>query len=75
MLPAEHVLDPERAGIVGQIGGSDGDFSVTAGHVEHVGRLSEAGEAAAQGLHQRLTLGDRDPEVARAAHQVGMGVS
>ena len=69
---AEGVLDHHRVRIVGQIGRPDRDLSVAAGHVEHIGRLGEARETAAQGLYQCLAVVDGDAEVSGAAHKIGM---
>jgi len=40
--------------------------------VEDVGRLAETGDPATQGPHQRLTLGDRHPEMAGARREIAV---
>src|SRR5215218_2291587 len=69
---AEGVFDHKRVRIVAEIGRADRHLAVTAGHVEHISRLGEPRETAAQRLHQCLAIRDGDTEMAGAAHQVGM---
>src|SRR3546814_676343 len=56
-------------------GRADRDLAVSARYVEHVGRLAEPGDVAAQRPHQRLAFGDRRPEVDRKRVVLGKSVS
>ena len=60
------------AGIAVDIRRPDRHLAVAAGDIEHVGRLAEAGDAAAQLAHQRLAVGDRRAEMRRAGRQVAV---
>jgi len=54
--------------VVAQVGRADRHLAVAARHVEHIGRLGQSREAAAQGPHQFLPAPDRDPKMTRPAH-------
>ena len=69
---AEGVLDQQRIGVVAEIARPDRHLAVAARHVEHIGRLRQPAQPAAQRLHQGLAALDRNPEMPGAAHQVGM---
>ena len=73
MLPAPIILDEERPlrGVVHCIG-CDRHLSVATRNVEHVGRLAESRDAAAQTAHERLTLFDTNPQMRRAGREIGM---
>src|SRR5262245_12428055 len=70
----EPVRDPLRISdafrIRAQIIRTDRHLAVPVRDVQHVGRLGDAGKAAAQGAHQRLPLGDRHLEVAGAGRRI-----
>src|SRR5277367_4617083 len=63
------VLD--RAVVV-PIGRADRHLAEAAGDVEHVGRLAQAGDAAAQPAHERLTVRDGGAEARGAGRPVEM---
>ena len=50
--------------------GFDHGLAVAAGDIEDVGRLGEAGDAAAQAFDQRLSVGDRNAEMRSAGREV-----
>src|SRR5438067_10532924 len=51
---------------------TDRRFAVAAWDVEHIGRLAEAGVAAVQGAHERLSLPDRGPQVRGSRREIAM---
>src|SRR5262245_59011824 len=55
-----------------QIARPDRRGAVAAGDVEHIGRLTEAGQAPVQTAHQGLAFGDRGAQMRRAGRKVAV---
>ena len=73
MQSAVEILDQAVAGLIPrQIVRADRRLAVAAGNVQHVGRLAQAGQPAAQRAHQLLAALDRGAQVRRAGREIAV---
>ena len=75
MLPTMTVFGDRlhaRRLAAGEEGGADRNLAGTAGDVEDIGRLAQAGKVSAQAFDQRLPLFQRQTEMRGTRREIGM---